>query len=189
MKLIFHIFLLLLLIPYSINNSFAQSKSELNNGQSFSNTYCGSRGGLEHGGRKVFLKKINISINVKKCISNEEENQLIFIIQNNNSTGFWIHSWHLIPDSIKTKNGDYIQPNILVEYQAPNIPEYSWVSPESELKISYNTDFFRKFSLSKIEKYSLFSSYSKYATPKKNAKEYTLEGPIYIRPILFWTCP
>ncbi len=138
---------------------------------------------------KDFLKKINITLELKKCIDINKENQITFIIRNDNESGFWVHSWHLILDSITTKNAISIYPNILVEYEAPNIPEYAWVDANSELKISYKSNFFKRFSLSKLNEYSLFSSYDKHARSKKNSKEITLVEPISINHISFWTCP
>lgn len=138
---------------------------------------------------KDFFRKINITLELKKCIDIDRENQVTFIIRNDGDIGFWIHSWHLMLDSITTKDGINIPPNNLIEYEAPEIPEYSWVNPNSELKVSYNTNFFKRFSLSKLTEYYLFSSYTKYARPKRQSKEITLIFPMNIYKIDFWTCP
>jgi hypothetical protein len=132
------------------------------------------------------IKKVSINLQLKGCVDREDK-VITFIIHNDNSFGFWIHSWHLVLDSITTKNGIVIIPNALIEPRAPNIPEYSWVNPMSELRISYSTSYFKKFTL-KSGEYYLFASYDKYVIRKKHSKGITLLQPINIGNISFVRC-
>jgi hypothetical protein len=134
------------------------------------------------------IKKIDISLEVNGCI-NKDSNTVSFIIHNKNDFGFWIHGWHLVLDSITTKNGLSILPNSLIESRAPNIPEYSWVNPMSQLRITFSTSFFKRFTLKSDEFYYLYTSYDKYTTRKRHSEQITLLGPINIKRIIFMTCP
>lgn len=138
---------------------------------------------------EVVLDNVEINLKLKNCIDIYKKDTVTFIIHNGNNVGFWIAGWNLRIDSIVTKNGEVVSSQSLVAYRRPDFPEFTWVDAYSEVRISYQTDFFFRAYLKKLEKYYVYSSYWKFTNSKKKLKENILVNHINIDPVNFWTCP
>lgn len=138
---------------------------------------------------EVVLDNVKINLKLKNCIDIYKKDTVTFIIHNGNNVGFWIDSWDLLLDSITNENGIMVSSRSLVEKRPPDIAKYFWVEANSQIRISYSTDYFLRAHLKKLEEYYIYASYGNYAEPKKKSKEITLAEPVKIDCINFWTCP
>jgi hypothetical protein len=136
----------------------------------------------------ISLNNVEINIRLKSCIDIFRRDTVTFLIQNRSNQSFWIDSWHLMLDSVKTKNNEIVIRD-LVEYRHPPIPEFKWIPAESQIRISYLTDFFLQTDLSKLQNYTLYGSYNKEAIPFHKVKGKVLGNTIKAVPKKFWTCP
>ena len=134
---------------------------------------------------KDSIKNVTINLVLHDCVRNSSKD-ITFIIHNENNFGFWIRSWNLMLDSITNTIGQRITPIALIEFKAPNTPEYAWVNAMSDFKIVYSTYFFENFDL-RSGVYNLFASY-KNAIAKRHSKEITLLQPINIDKVSFVKC-
>lgn len=136
----------------------------------------------------ISLNNVQIKIELKSCVHIFRKDTVTFLIQNKTNQGFWIDSWHLMLDSVKNKSNEIVTRN-LVEYRHPAIPEFRWIDANSEMRISYLTDFFYQTDLSKLQNYVLYGSYNREAIPFHKVKGKVLGNTIKAVPKNFWTCP
>lgn len=138
---------------------------------------------------EIELDNVKINLQLKNCIDIYKKDTVTFIIYNSNNVGFWIDSWKLMIDSITAKNGEVVSSRSLVDYRHPDLPEFAWVDANSEVRISYQTDFFFRAYLKKLDRYYIYSSYRKFTNSRKKLKGNVLMNHININRIDFWTCP
>lgn len=138
---------------------------------------------------EILLANVEINLKLKNCIDIYKKDTVTFIIHNGNNVGFWIDSWNLMLDSITNRAGEVVSSRSLIAYRRPDFPEFTWVDANSEIRISYKTDFFPRAYLKKLEKYYVYASYWKFTNPKKKIKGNILVNHINIGRMNFWTCP
>lgn len=138
---------------------------------------------------RILPDNIEISLKLTNCIDIYKKDTVTFSIYNGNNIGFWVASWNLRLDSITNISGEVISSRSLVDYRHPDLPKFTWVNACSEVRISYQTDFFFRANLKKIENYYVYASYRKFIDSKTKLNKDILVNHININRIDFWTCP